>query len=201
MKTVTEMLVDADPLAREPRRSAQTRGIRRQRILNAAVLVDDVSPRRRALTAIAALTVVGIAGGVFQWSRASVDVVAAVRFEVRLAEEKPAPGLREVVIVGAGRTIYLHAEPVVVNGDITQAQLIPGDSPATFGVSVSLTADGGAKMLRATRNHLGRPIAILVDGEVIAAPVVRAPTSTSGIISGNFTRAEAERLVSGLLGR
>ena len=201
MKTWTEMLVDADPLAREPRRSAHERGMRRQRILVAARVTGDTSPRRHALAAIAALAIVGIAGSVFQWSRTSVDVVAAVRFEARLAEEKPAPGLRGAVIVGTDRTIYLHAEPVVVNGDITQAQLIPGDSPVTFGVSVSLTADGGAKMLRATRSHLGRPLAILVDGEVITAPVVRRPASTSGMISGNFTRAEAERIVRGVLGR
>jgi hypothetical protein len=200
MKTLPEILADADPMAREPRRSAQERGRRRQRILETSSRADDRWPRRRAVVAIASLALVGIAGSVFHWSRTSVDVMAAVRFEARLAEEKPAPGLRPV-IVATGRTLYLHPEPVVVNGDITQAQVVQGSSPDTFGVALSLTADGGAKMLRATQNHLGRPLAILVDGEVIAAPVVRSPSSTSGIISGNFTRAEAERIVSGILGR
>jgi hypothetical protein len=200
MKTLPEILADADPLAREPRHSAQERDKNRQRILEASSRADERWPRRRAVVAIASLALVGIAGSVFHWSRTSVDVMAAVRFEARLAEEKPAPGLRPV-IVATGRTLYLHPEPVVVNGDITQAQVVQGNRPDTFGVSLSLTADGGAKMLRATQNHLGRPLAILVDGEVIAAPVVRSPTSTSGIISGNFTRAEAERIASGILGR
>src|SRR5439155_9514468 len=133
-------------------------------------------------------------------SRVALDVVAAVRFEVRLAEEGPATGLREVVISGAGRRIYLHPETVVTNSDIAQAQVIQGDAPSTFSVSVTFTSDGAAKISRASQSHIGKPLAILIDGEVVIAPVVRAPVTTSAIISGSFTRAEAERIVAGILG-
>jgi preprotein translocase subunit SecD len=54
-------------------------------------------------------------------------------------------------------------------------------------------------MRQATANHIGRPLAILIDGEVITAPVVRGPISTSALISGDYTRAEADRIVNGIV--
>jgi len=162
---------------------------------------DHVPQRRVALATIVALAISGIVLTAVYWSRTAVNVVAAVRFEVRLAEEMPSPGLREALVVGTNRKIYLHSEPVVANSDIAQAQVVQGDSASTFGVSLTFNAEGAAKMLRATQSHLGRPLAILVDGEVVITPVLRSPITTSAIISGNFTRSEAERIVGGILGR
>ena len=41
-------------------------------------------------------------------------------------------------------------------------------------------------------------MAILLDGRVVAAPVVRSPIGRSALLTGNFTRAEAEAIVSRL---
>ena len=95
-------------------------------------------------------------------------------------------GLREAVISGSGRKIYLHPETVVTNSDIAQAEVIQGDGASTFNVSVTFNAGGAAKMLRASQNHIGRPLAILLDGEVVMAPVVRSAVSTSAMISGRY---------------
>ena len=201
MKTLAAILRDADPLAYEPRRSAQERRKIRQTVLDASQVGDDVPRRPIALAAIAALAVIGIALSSLYWSRTVVDLVAAVRFEVRLAEENPAPGLREAAILGTDRKTYLHSEPVVTNSDIAEAYVVQGDSASMFGVSLTFNAEGAARIFRATQSHIGRPLAILLDGEVAATPVVRSPITTSAIISGNFERAEAERIVGGILGR
>jgi hypothetical protein len=202
MKTLPDLLRDADPLGYEPRRSAQERRTSRQRILDSASVVEELPRRRIVIVAVAALTLIGIAAGSRYWSHVAVDVVAAaVRFEMRLAEENPANGLREMVISGTDRTIYLHQETVVTNSDIAQAQVTRGDTASTFSVTVTFNADGAAKMLRASQSHIGRPLAILVDGEVVTAPVLRSRITTLAIISGNYTRAEAERIAAGILGR
>lgn len=44
-------------------------------------------------------------------------------------------------------------------------------------------------------------VAILLDGKVIVAPVLRLPIDTSAEIDGNFTRADAERIVKGIVGK
>jgi SecD/SecF fusion protein len=56
-------------------------------------------------------------------------------------------------------------------------------------------------MARASGSHVGRPLAILIDGEVVMAPVIRSAIGASALISGRFTRAEAERIVAGVVGR
>ncbi len=201
MKTLPELLRDADPLGYEPRRSAEERRMSRQGVLDSPRVGEELPRRRIVIVAVVAVTVLGIVAGFRYWSRVAVDVLAAVRFEVRLAEENPADGLREAVIAGAGRRIYLHQETVVTNSDIARAEVIPGDAASTFSVTVTFNRDGAAKMLRASRSHIGRPLAILVDGEVVIAPVVRSPITASATISGNYARAEAERIVAGMLGR
>ena len=70
------------------------------------------------MVAVVALALIGVAGGSRYWPRVAVDVVAAVRFEVRLAEENPAPDLREAVVSGSARRIYLHQETIVANTDM-----------------------------------------------------------------------------------
>jgi preprotein translocase subunit SecD len=163
-------------------------------------MVEQSRQRRVVMAAVIGFALIFVAGGSRYWPRVAVDVVAAVRFEVRLAEENPAPGLREAVVSGSARKIYLHQETIVANTDIAQARVIQSDA-STLGVTVTFTADGAAKMLRASRDHIGRPVAILVDGEVVLAPVVRGPISTSAVISGSYTRTEAERIAAGIVGR
>ena len=200
MKTVPDLLRDADPLGHEPRRSAQELRASRQRVLDAP-RVDDERPRRRtAIAVVGALVVGGLAGGSFHWLSTSVDVAAAVRFEVRLAEENPAPGLREVV-VSNGRKIYLHQDTIVANSDIARAQVVPGNTPSTFNVALTFTSEGAAKMSRATQNHVGKPVAILLDGDVVMAPTLKSPIVASAMLTGMYTRAEADRIVAGIIGR
>jgi hypothetical protein len=198
MTTVPELLRNADPLAREPRRSDRDRHRSRQVVIETASVAGDVPRRAVVKTVFAAAALVAIVAGGLYWSRASVDVVAAVRFDVRLAEESFAPGLREAT-VGGGRKIYLHPETVVTNSDIAEATLVQNES--AFGVSVVFKADGAEKMRRATQSHVGKPLAILIDGKVVMAPVVRSATGREAFINGDYTKAEAERIAAGMIGR
>lgn len=200
MKTLPELLRDADPLASEPARTAHERLMSRQLVLDAPRAGERPPQRRAVVVAIAAVMLTVIGAGFFEWSRTAVDVVAAVRFEARLAEDTPASGLRAVT-VGSGRIIYLHQEAIVGNSDIAQAQVVQGIGASTFGVSVTFNRDGAAKMSSATHGHVGKPIAVLIDGQVVAAPTLRSPISASAVISGDFTKAEADRIASGILGR
>lgn len=199
MKTLPELLREVDPLLHETHRSAEQRRMIRQRVLSSS-RVEEPPPRRLALAVLTTLTFIGVTTAGY-WSWFAVDVIAAVRFEVRLAEERPANGLQEVVMGDAGRTIYLHPEPIVTNSDIARAEVRPGDGASPFAVAITFNAGGAAKVLQATQSHIGRLLAILIDGKLVAAPVLRSPITTSAVINGNFTEAEADRIVAGMIGR
>ena len=153
-----------------------------------------------ALWVIAAVIIVGVLGVVFQqvWSQNGATLAAAVRFEIRLAEDQPAPGLRETRVGESEQVVYLHTATVVTNDDVERSRVVPGDRPEDYGVVVELNAAGAQKMREATAGHIGRPMAVLVDGVVVVAPVVRTVVSASAVISGQYTRAEAERIVNGI---
>jgi preprotein translocase subunit SecD len=150
------------------------------------------SSRRYAIGALsAALIAIVIAA-----SRFSVQA-AQVRFEVRLAEDASGPGLQRIDVFG-GRTVYLHPEFVLSNSDIAGTIVVPGD---TYGIDITITDTGAAKIFAATRGHVGKHVVILIDGQVVAAPVLRSPIRNSARISGNFTRADAERIATGVIGK
>jgi len=201
MKTVREILRDADPLRHEPERFAGERDRLRQVIVAASGDTIPSSTWFRApiafLAAIALIVVIAAIGSQI-WSHGAATLQAAIRFEVRLAEDHPAAGLREAQIAGSDRVVYLHQEIVVTNDDIEQCSLVEGDEPSRFGVVVEFNGAGTQKMQQATASHEGRPVAILIDGDVVSAPVVRGSIDTTAVISGDYTKAEADRIVNGI---
>jgi len=100
---------------------------------------------------------------------------------------------------GAGKQsnqLYVIEKRVLVSGaDLTDAQ--PGFDPRTSEpiVSFRFNTSGARKFAEATQANVGKPFAIVLDNEVISAPVIREPIlGGSGQISGNFTVQSANDL-------
>ncbi|HEX4955855.1 MAG TPA: protein translocase subunit SecD [Thermoanaerobaculia bacterium] len=65
-------------------------------------------------------------------------------------------------------------------------------------VSFSLTPEGARQFGKATGENIGRLLAIVLDGKVQSAPVIRDRISDSGQISGSFTQQEVTDLSTAL---
>src|SRR3954451_20167086 len=95
-----------------------------------------------------------------------------------------------------GKQPYLIEKRVLVaGGDLTDAQ--PGFDQRTSEpiVQFRFNASGARKFAQATQENVGRPFAIVLDNEVISAPVIREPIlGGSGQISGSFTVQQANDL-------
>jgi preprotein translocase subunit SecD len=91
---------------------------------------------------------------------------------------------------------YVVKKQVLVSGaDLTDAQ--PGFDQRTGEpiVSFRFNTSGSRKFAQATSENVGQPFAIVLDNEVISAPVIREPiTGGSGQISGSFTVQAANDL-------
>ncbi|HZI80620.1 MAG TPA: TonB family protein [Vicinamibacterales bacterium] len=119
--------------------------------------------------------------------------------EVRLAETQPAPGLVETVVPSSNQRIYLRPGAVVTGADVTSARV--ADTGGVYSINVTFSAAASNRLAEATKIHLGRPVAILLDGRVLAAPTLRSIIRGSAVITGDFTRGEAERIAAGLTPR
>jgi preprotein translocase subunit SecD len=163
-------------------------------------------PRLQAAPVAASVIVIvalcpALASPSFSHPVSTSNTQAATKLDVRLAENSPGPGLSEASVSGSDKKVYLHAETVVGNADVTFARVVPGDRPATFNVGIMFSADGSAKIEKATQSHLNRPLAILVNGRVVAAPILRSEIRGSAVITGDFTSAEADAIAAALNGR
>ena len=94
------------------------------------------------------------------------------------------------------RQPYVIERRVVVAGeDLVDAQ--PGFDQRTSEpiVSFRFNTNGARRFAAATQQNVGRPFAIVLDNEVISAPVIREPIiGGSGQISGSFTVEAANDL-------
>ena len=114
-------------------------------------------------------------------------------FEAQSSGRIP-PGSEILPAADGGGEVYLLRKRVLVSGDMLD------DARPGFGenndpvVNFTLNATGGARFGRITGQNIGRPFAIVLDGKVISAPVIRGQIFTNGQISGSFTVAETDEL-------
>ena len=94
------------------------------------------------------------------------------------------------------KTPYLVEKRILVSGgDLTDAQ--PGFDQRTNEpiVSFRFNTSGARKFAQVTQENVGKPFAIILDNQVISAPVIREPIlGGSGQISGSFTVESANDL-------
>jgi preprotein translocase subunit SecD len=126
-----------------------------------------------------------------------------VQVELRRAEYESAPGLTEAKVMGTEKTIYLHASPDLTNDDIASACFVEvlDNGVGRPTVEVTFTEQGQQKMAKLSKAHLQKPLAILVDGQVVAAPVIRSELGKTVQITGTFSKAEAVKIADGLNGK
>jgi TonB family protein len=129
---------------------------------------------------------------------ALAQTTAPTRLEIRLAERAPSPGLLEAVVPGSGERLYLHP-PIVTGENVASARVVDRvvDGRSSRVVEVTFTAQAASRLRTATEAHVGKPVAILIDDRIVAAPVVRDPIAGSAMISG-VGPDEAEALVRSL---
>src|SRR3712207_3771384 len=94
-----------------------------------------------------------------------------------------------------GRRVPVERRVIVEGGDLTDAQ--PGFDQRTNEpiVNFRFNLRGAQRFGQATTENVGRPLAIVLDNEVISAPRILQPiTGGSGQISGRFTVQQANDL-------
>lgn len=109
------------------------------------------------------------------------------------AQSGTPPAGTEVLLGFKDKRPYLVAKDSAIDGDdISYAG--PGFASGTKDpiASFRFNGRGTRRFAHVTEENIGKPFAIVLDGKVISAPVIREPiTGGSGQISGNLTLEEA----------
>lgn len=116
--------------------------------------------------------------------------------------DEPTRDTREMKLTHGEDAVLLHVDRNVAIGieEIEEASASKGPSGAWL-ITLKFTEKGKEKLSQLTKRSLNKRIAILIDGELISAPVVR-DVLTGGIaqITGQFDQAFADDFVKRLNG-
>lgn len=91
-----------------------------------------------------------------------------------------------------------YVYPTVMTGEILQTADPSYDELGNPGVSFVLTSEGSTQFGDYTGDHIGELLGIVLDGQVISAPVINAEIRGQGSITGDFTIEEAQQLATQL---
>lgn len=192
---LTVQLSAAEKAATDDRTIQQSLEIIRRR-------VDEVGTREPSITRQGenriVIQVPGI--GSAEELKALIGTTAKLTFNPVVATgvaEGTVPGVGQVVLPDAENPTFfymLEETPVVTGEELTDA--MPGtDQNGQPSVDFRFNPGGARKFGAYTSANIGQPFAIVLDGQVISAPVIRqAITTGSGQISGSMDFTEANRL-------
>lgn len=120
-----------------------------------------------------------------------------VFLELRLAEVTPVRGLAfEAQLKNSQQKVYVHYTAVATHTDVRKARVL--DTSGRTEIALTLTPEAGAALTSATTRHTGRPLAVILDGEVVSVLTIRNPLGAEVVFSGDFTREEAAKIAAGL---
>lgn len=124
-------------------------------------------------------------------------------FEIRDASYKEHPGWKKHVEENEYRrvVIYVSDEVFLDSSDIEDVFVTPsgtstynGKTETLYGVAIVFTDAGASKMGSFSKTRIEKPIAVMLDGELLSAPVLMSQVSKQAILTGSSTKQEAEDL-------
>ena len=132
-------------------------------------------------------------------ARLELRLVRGVGFsEDQVLAGRPQPPGTDIlpgVDAGGNRSYYLiDRTPVVTGRDLKNARRSLDNDTNTPNVAFTLKPEAASRFRQVTGDNIGRPLGIVLDGQVVSAPVVQSAIYDQGVITGNFSLEEAQDL-------
>ena len=105
-----------------------------------------------------------------------------------------------MTVPGSDQAVYISDDVVLSNNDVVSSRVIPGEAGPQ--VEIVFTEAGAEKFAAVTKKNIMKPLAILVGGQLISAPIVRDQINGGKVkIAGFLSEQEARRIADGIAGR
>jgi len=175
----------ADITARNNRAADQTLEIVRRRI-DAAGIAEPTVMRQGANRILVQLP------GVQDPARIKELLGSTARLTFHMVAEQqgtgPVPGTIRLPLEGSPDSIRIRQRVMLEGERLNDASASFDQRTGEPIVQFRLDSQGGKRFAEITRANVGKPFAIVLDGRVLSAPVIREPiTAGTGQISGSFS--------------
>ncbi len=125
----------------------------------------------------------------------AVQRAACPAIEVSAVADARTDSTRPVTL-NDSTTIPLTRTPLVTSADITGANASLTDGQ--WVVNLDMTDEAAKRVQDFSKQHVGRTVAVLVDGKVLRMPRILDPITGNGFLIGGFERTDAERLATAI---
>lgn len=98
----------------------------------------------------------------------------------------------------AGELNPVTGEPfeTILTGDLIRFASLGTDNQSNWSVEIAFTPEGSEIVAAFTASHIGEPLAIVLDGRLLSAPIIQSEIRDRAVITGVFTEAEAGRIAA-----
>ncbi|CAB3820342.1 preprotein translocase subunit SecD [Achromobacter mucicolens] len=117
----------------------------------------------------------------------STTPAAAARVDFYLAKREPGAGLREVNLPDG--KLYLQETPVLTRADLTDAAALVDRQGQNF-VGLRFSEAGTRKLTAVSTANVGSVLALVIDQELVAAPLIGEPLNR-GVLAFGVPSAQA----------
>jgi preprotein translocase subunit SecD len=125
------------------------------------------------------------------------ESVESIVLEFRVAQFEPAADLTAMTVKNTKEEFYLKNEVLLNNYDIKTAEYSLWQGKHT--VKLIMTEEGKEKWADITEKNIGNHIGMLLNNELVSAPLVNAKIDVGlALIQGIFTEEEAKKIVDGI---
>ncbi len=143
----------------------------------------------------------------------AVPVSAAPVFQVRLVvaegpQNEPPKEAERMVLVATnsatgqayGDVLWVSKTVVINQNDLQTTKVVPStplttNVPGAPEIDLTFTSEGRKRFAEVTRHSIDKRLAIIIDGHVVSAPVIRTEISGGkAIITGDFGQSKAVEL-------
>lgn len=165
------------------------------------------SVRRSSASALVGLALLSLILASVATSQAVAVPVGHQSVSIRLVDDISAPGRGDdrvaIAEPGAGKpqALWLKREGGISGDIVAEAHVVTGPHGKVL-IEFTFTPEAGSEFAALTRQNVGRRLAIVVNGRILTAPMVREPILSGKVqIDGNFAdAAEAKKVVDEMMG-
>lgn len=136
--------------------------------------------------------------------KALIGKTAKLEFKLVDTQADPAkvaanlPPIGDQILPYQGRPLAVFRQAILTGGDLKSARQ-DYDQNGQPSVAISFNAKGSRAFAETTQQNVGKPFAIILDGEVISAPNINEPIlGGTASIAGGFTAQTAQTLAIAL---
>ena len=114
-------------------------------------------------------------------------------FQCFIARPIKSPNPDSHQIPGTEDYLELVGKPVINRNHVSSAKVFD-DHQGQSSLGIELTPEGAMRMGQATRNNIGKPMALMIEGKMKLAPKINSVIHGSIALSGDFEKQELEKI-------